>query len=993
MSSVLTVPISWGGLAERGALQIARDEPLNFSLADRQAVQSIADVAGLAAIRLFVQGERRIRDSRTLQPGTWASLLLELTAATSNNALQVLDAKRRLYQGFAEEALKAAEAYTSGIAIRDRDGALRWAACAGVSWSAEAKQQVYRSEDRSPGIRAFETQRALYVPDAGNDEHFVRTLNSTQSLYVIPLHISDEVIGVISLDWSHRDGLTGTSREALLRLATQFENVLAVLETREKALLGELEDSLSTNADTGMVAKDSVDRIRAMFGARACSLFLRVKDGDDIRLIASTGPKPDLPVVYKAGEGLTGWVARNMRPLRIRNTADPEELRRVSSELEHSQKWGEAISIEGTRESMSFLAVPMHARDELVGVLRLTIKEDLSEFSIEEETLLQEIADRLGTAINAAERNAATNAALFELEQQANVERQIAEAESLQAICEVLAGEFMRSTSASGVYFQILDNSDFRLRLAAGAGILRAIASDLRESNIEIVGGTEQSTFLEQVSTSAEWTPIFRLLGRKYSNPEHLNIQSAACLPFALDEQKTISALIVLCWHQPQRFDAPKQQVLLDLARRASAGLRPAALQRRTQIELEREIQARDRVRDIGLAFAQTHNLDDLMHNVLTASIAESGLERGTIRLFDGTRTSLILKAVADPPRGEALQEIEAIDVPEWLFMSEKCIFIRDTDEDQRWVAYRATIDSSAQRRYINQIRSVLCIPIRLKDACIGIVLLESTRVRSVPSQMLVYLEILGLYAAVAIDLVRVQDELQRRMEVMQPFAMGGTMLSGFLHVMRNRINDLFAILANFSDPLSKGLGVGDKVNVMRLELKQLQSVCNDLAQFTQTDPASLSELVNLNPLISRTLGDFGTSRSDRVEFELQFADPSPAVSGNPIQLEIAFKMIVQNAIEAMPNGGRLTVRTWQAGDRAWASFSDSGSGMDAVARFKCMEPFFTTNDARGGRGLGLTVVQSIVSRHGGKVEVESQLGVGSTFTLSFDSKGAEVDA
>jgi signal transduction histidine kinase len=831
------------------------------------------------------------------------------------------------------------------------------------------------------------------VPNASNDEHFERALQATQSLYVLPLQISGDVIGVISLDWAQPDGLTDRSRVTLQRLVTQFENVLAVLDTREKALLGELEESLSANADTAVVAKDSVDRIRAMFRARACSLFLRVKDGDGIRLVASTGPKPDIPLIYRTGEGLTGWVALNMRPLRLRNTADAEELRSISSDLQCSQKWAEAISYEGARESRSFLAVPMRARAELVGVLRLTIKEDDSEFSIEEETLLQEIADRLGAAINTAERNAATNAALLEMEQQANVERQIAEAESLQAICEVLAGEFMRSTRAVGVYFQIRDNSAFRLRLAVGGGILRAITSDLRDSNIEIIGDTQQPMFHERVSTLPEWTPILHLLGRKYSNPEHLNIQSAAFLPFDLDEQKTISALIVLCWHQPQSFSPSQRQALLDLARRASAGLRPSALQRRTQIELEREIHARDRLRDIGLAFAQTHNLDELMHNVLTTSIAESGLERGAIRLFDDTRTSSVLKAVAGFPGGEASQGVEAINVPKWLLRSEKCVFILDTDKDERWVAYRATIDSTDRQRYINQIGSLLGIPIRLRDACMGIVLLESTRVQSVPSQVLVNLEILGLYAAVAIDLVRVQDELQRRMEVMQPFAMGGTMLSGFLHVMRNRINDLFAILANVSDPVSGREGVGEKLNMMRLELKKLQSVCNDLAHFTQTDSISPSEVVSLNPLISRTLGDFGTSRGGVVEFELQAADPSPAMSGNPIQLEIAFKMIVQNAIEAMPHGGRLIVRTWQADNNACLSFSDSGCGMDAATRLKCMDPFFTTKDARGGSGLGLTVVRSIVARHGGKIEVESQPGLGSTFTLSFGSKGADAHA
>jgi CheY-like chemotaxis protein len=116
-------------------------------------------------------------------------------------------------------------------------------------------------------------------------------------------------------------------------------------------------------------------------------------------------------------------------------------------------------------------------------------------------------------------------------------------------------------------------------------------------------------------------------------------------------------------------------------------------------------------------------------------------------------------------------------------------------------------------------------------------------------------------------------------------------------------------------------------------------------------------------------------------------------VSGNAAELREAAINLIFNATDAMPDGGTITIHTYQKEDRVALEVIDTGTGMTEEVRQKCMEPFFSTK-GDGGTGLGLPMVFGIVKRHEGNIEIESSVGTGSVFrvTLPSQAEGKEME-
>ena len=142
-----------------------------------------------------------------------------------------------------------------------------------------------------------------------------------------------------------------------------------------------------------------------------------------------------------------------------------------------------------------------------------------------------------------------------------------------------------------------------------------------------------------------------------------------------------------------------------------------------------------------------------------------------------------------------------------------------------------------------------------------------------------------------------------------------------------------------------------------------------------QLRPASLNDVVQKTlELLEPEIDNRGLNIRTRLAHEL------PATPIDPTQIQQVLVNLIKNALQAMTTGGTLTLQTGEGADGVWLSVADTGRGIPQEQINRIFEPFYTTK--KKGTGLGLMIVQRIVRAHGGRIELESQVGRGTTFRV-----------
>ena len=172
-------------------------------------------------------------------------------------------------------------------------------------------------------------------------------------------------------------------------------------------------------------------------------------------------------------------------------------------------------------------------------------------------------------------------------------------------------------------------------------------------------------------------------------------------------------------------------------------------------------------------------------------------------------------------------------------------------------------------------------------------------------------------------------------------------------------------------------------------EINNLKTIIGRFSEFSrmpqpQRQPTQVNDVVRsvLRVFHAQLRGNDRVNNNDKnqISVHTELADALPEISADPDLLHRALQNLVLNAIDAMPQGGDLTIRTGTLGDRVELSVSDTGSGLTQEECGRLFTPYYTTK--QHGTGLGLAIVQSVVSDHGGKISVESTKEKGTTFRI-----------
>jgi signal transduction histidine kinase len=290
---------------------------------------------------------------------------------------------------------------------------------------------------------------------------------------------------------------------------------------------------------------------------------------------------------------------------------------------------------------------------------------------------------------------------------------------------------------------------------------------------------------------------------------------------------------------------------------------------------------------------------------------------------------------------------------------------------------------------------AALILPLVARKATLGLLVLTSASPHRWTEDQVDVAEALASQASVALENARLYDkarrayrelnEAQARIIQSEKMAVVGTFASGLAHEVRNPLNSIalqLSVLERRMAPLPVAVAgeIKELVGVIREEVKRLDNLVGDFLQFSRSNrvqyrPTALDALVDeVTRLLRPEARATGVTLRRR-----RIGAPIPDLRVDPEKMKQVAINLVQNAIEAMPDGGVVTVESGLVDGRAVMVVRDTGPGLpDGLDVFQ----LFVTTKARG-TGLGLSIAQQIVLEHGGEIAAASEPAEGATFTVS----------
>lgn len=401
---------------------------------------------------------------------------------------------------------------------------------------------------------------------------------------------------------------------------------------------------------------------------------------------------------------------------------------------------------------------------------------------------------------------------------------------------------------------------------------------------------------------------------------------------------------------------------------------------------------------------ARIPKMQDLLALVLERTMRTVRASVGSIMLVDRESQTLRIAAARGLP-AEALAEI-AVPVGEGIAGTVaqlgEPVVVNDIATDPR------IADANDQKYGAG---SLLCMPIRVRERIIGVInltkkgsgVVSQPDARSFTPTDLQFLNALMTYVAYALDNARlleetrqsakrlqeVIDELKATQEQLvrgETLRAIGVLASGVTHHLNNllavTLGRIKLVRREVEEPaVQRSLEIAERAALDAAE------VVRQVRGFSQAQPVSEAVPVDLNQRAHEVLGltrphwqDEAQLRGIHIQASLE-PGQIPAITGDPASLREVFMSLLLNAIDALPKGGQITVRTWASKQGVHGSVTDTGEGMSEKVRRRALEPFFTTKGPKS-TGLGLSVTYGIIQRHGGDLAIESAEGRGTTVTF-----------
>jgi signal transduction histidine kinase/ActR/RegA family two-component response regulator len=734
---------------------------------------------------------------------------------------------------------------------------------------------------------------------------------------------------------------------------------------RQLSMLNALSRIINQSVDFDQILNNSLDRIIELTGVGAAGIYL-LDEGDR-------------ELAFAAHRGFSNGFVRGIRRLKLGEGVTGEAaLSGESVFIEDYFLHPSGLSLAVEEGLRSLMVIPLKSGTRTFGTLNVCWKQ-IHRFMTSEEDLFNSIGQIIGGAMERASYYAENAKRLEEQKTLYSISQEIASRLELKEVLQKIMESAVDLLGAEAGTIALWDRRK--------QSYVTAVVHHLPETMI----GKEFSPGSEGLAGEIIGRKCPVLYDDYESHPKRVrdldtyHFKEAVGLPLIVREM-VIGTMAVTTTDPKKHFRQNEVDLLFTFAHQAAIAIGNTILYEDSLAKIKQLTT----LQEIGKTLSSTLDMDELLKQSLGLLNEQFDYASCCILILDQDKDELYIRQVI----GRDLEKLRhrrfrvGVDgIVGWVARTAEPYYAPDVSKDPHYI------------RESDDIKSEAAFPLRARDEVIGVLNVERFEPRGFGEEDLRLLSSFASQVSISIQNARLFSDLKQTLQNLktaqdqivqaEKLRALGEMASGVAH----DFNNLLAVILGNIQLLSHQLDelTHDEVR-QRLQTVERSSMdgaetVRRIQEFTGVRRDKEFVSLSINDIVREVVTltqprwkDQPQKKGIQIRLETDLPEVLP-VSGNPSELREVLTNMVFNAVDAMPQGGDLTLSTSVRPDWVEIRISDTGLGMTEEVKRRIFDPFFTTKGVTNS-GLGLSVSYGIMRRHGGEIQFESEAGKGTTFIL-----------
>lgn len=374
------------------------------------------------------------------------------------------------------------------------------------------------------------------------------------------------------------------------------------------------------------------------------------------------------------------------------------------------------------------------------------------------------------------------------------------------------------------------------------------------------------------------------------------------------------------------------------------------------------------------------------LNNTLKDLMSALNAECGSLFLFDTGQQSLVLESYYNSSKSlpiKGLKKRIGEGITGKVATSPSPVLVRNLDEDRRFSKNGFTHYKS---------NSFISIPVFSSKGLLGLInLADKTSQACFDEKDLRLAVTVVKYSSMSIEMLMDYIEIKKQKEAMEKYASVGKLAAGIVHEINNPLDGIIRYNNILLKQLEENTVVREYLLAVKGGLGRIANITKSLLEFSRLVNSGSSQVkryVDIHHVIDDSLRALESKITPAVIVQKSYDTALPKVMDYGLSHVVT--NILNNALDAMPGGGYLSIQTEMDDMFIKIHCCDTGIGMPQEVREHIFEPFFTTKSIEKGTGLGLAICKEIVLKYGGDIALDSSPGNGSTFTILIPASYSE---